>query len=63
MLNNSYKNIMIEAFFQPTFDAGGAVLNNYRQLLDNAGMEDFKDYLREVNREKPGLIAITTAKY
>ena len=63
LLNNSYKNIMIEAFFQSTFDAGSAVLNNYRQLLDNAGMEDFKDYLREVNREKPGLITITTVKY
>ena len=62
-LLNNYKNLMIEAFFQPTFDAGIAVLNNYRRLLGDAGMEEFKGYLQKVNREQPGLIAITTAKY
>ncbi|MEM9423578.1 MAG: hypothetical protein AAF975_02165, partial [Spirochaetota bacterium] len=53
-----YNDMMIEAFYQADLPAAMVVFNNYKKLLKKAGMEEFKQYIRQVYQENPEILAI-----
>lgn len=52
-LLDSYKDVRVKAFFAKSYEEGVEIIENYREQLKKAGIEEFIEYLNDIYKTDP----------
>ncbi|PYE50172.1 extracellular solute-binding protein [Paenibacillus barcinonensis] len=53
---DTYKDVLVKSFYAPSLDEAKKYLDEYRQQLKSAGVEQFEQYLQEKYDKDPGSV-------